>query len=424
MTAPASTPAAIAGRAETIESTAHAPLASSALWLLGSNLSYSACQWATVAVLAKIGPANGLGHFGLALAVVTPVVVVSNLSLRSYQATDVMRRYTFADYMNLRVLANLAAGAVIALAALVAGIDGPTGAILAPLAVGKLAEATSETCYGCAQRHDRMRFVALARAIRGAGGLAALIAVVGLGGSLAAGTWALAAAWTGFLLAVELPAAHALEPAFARPHVARLRRLASECSSLGVLNGLVALNQSIPRYILQAAYGAAAVGYFTALAGVGPAVSQLAAAVGHAAAPRLGRAAGDGRRFRALVLRLLGTTAIAGAVLVLGTAAVGRPFLALAYAPDYATYQPAFVLLVAAAGLWAINMLSYFALLAMRRSVLQIVIQVLGIAVTVGTGLWLVPTYGVVGGAAATALSGFAMAAVNLWTLLRARRTP
>src|SRR5262249_31015319 len=124
---------------------------------------------------------------------------------------------------------------------------------------------------------------------------------------------------------------------------------------------------------------------------------------------------------RGLVVRLLGTAMLAGGVLVAGTALVGRPFLALAYTPDYATYQPAFVLLVAAAGLWAGNMVSYFALLAVRRSVLQIVIQVVGIAVTVAAGAWLVPTYGVVGGAAATAMSGGTMAAVNLWILLRTR---
>src|SRR5262249_20837086 len=161
------------------------------------NLLYSVCQWATVVALAKIGPAHGLGHFGLALAVVTPVVVLSNLSLRSYQATDVHRRYTFAEYMNLRMAMNVGAAAVIGVVAVAAAAT-EAMPIVAPLALAKLAEATSETCYGLAQQHERMRFVAIARAMRGVLGLAALVAMVAFSGSLAAGTWALAAAWSGF----------------------------------------------------------------------------------------------------------------------------------------------------------------------------------------------------------------------------------
>src|SRR5262249_53866671 len=256
---------------EAARSEVRAPhLASSAAWLVGSNLLYSVCQWATVVALAKIGPAHSLGHFGLALAVVTPVVVLSNLSLRSYQATDLHQRYPFAEYMRLRVATNAVAAVVIGVVALVAAAT-EVLPIIAPLAIAKLAEATSETCYGLAQQRERMRLVAIARAVRGVLGLAALVAVVALGGSRAAGPWALAAAWSGFLLVVELPVVGTLETPFARPDVMRLLHLARECSSLGILNGLIALNQNVPRYLLQATHGAAAVGYYTALAGVGPA---------------------------------------------------------------------------------------------------------------------------------------------------------
>src|SRR5437868_4646808 len=83
-----------------------------------------------------------------------------------------------------------------AAAATLGAVDGDGLAILVPIGVAKIVEATSETCYGLAQRHDRMRFVALSRVARGALGLAALLAVVGRGGTLAAGAWALAAAWS------------------------------------------------------------------------------------------------------------------------------------------------------------------------------------------------------------------------------------
>ncbi len=396
-----------------------ATLTGSALWLLGSNLAYAGCQWATVVALAKVGVPASLGYFGLALAVATPVVLLTGFALRAYQATDVLRRYAFADYLGVRMVANVAAAAIIAGVATAGVVEPAVVAILIPIGVAKLAEATSETCYGLAQRHDRMRFVALSKMLRGGLGLAALVAVVAGGGSLAAGSWALAAAWTGFLLVVDLPMGRTLEPLDAWPRAATLWRLAATASPLGVVTGVSAMTQSVPRYLLQHSHGAAAVGYFTALAALGPALSQLASAVCHAAAPSLGRsAAGDGRRYRGLVLRLLGAAALVTVVLGTGAAAAGRPFLALVYAPDYAAYHRTFVVIVLAAGLGVVNTVAYFALLAARRLGLLLAINSLGLAVTALAGALLIPRFGVEGGALGIVLGGAVMALASVRVLL------
>ena len=398
-------------------------LAGSALWLFSSNLLYAGCQWATVVGLAKLGTPAPLGHLGLALAVATPVVLITGFALRTFQATDVTRRYAFADYLNLRFAANLFAAVIIGIVAVFAHMERAAVAILVPIGVAKLAEATSETCYGLAQRHDRMRFVAVSRMARGAVGLAALLGVVAAGGTLAKGAWALAGAWTAFLLLVDLRAAGALEPAFARSEIGTLRRLARESLPLGAVNGVYAVTQSVPRYLLALSQGAVAVGYYTALSSMGPALSQLAAAVCHAAAPRLGWAAvGDGRRYRLLVVRLLGAAALMSGLLVAVTALVGRQFLVLAYAEDYAAYHTTFVVIALAAGLSVVNEVAYIALVAARRLDLLLSVQSLGLVVTVVAGLGLVPVAGVGGAAVAVALGGGATDIAATWVLLRGRR--
>jgi O-antigen/teichoic acid export membrane protein len=395
-------------------------LADSALWLLVSNLLYSACQWGAIAAIAKLGAPNALGHYGLASAVAAPVVVASGLALRAFQATDVLRRYAFADYLQLRLLANLVAGGLIGCAALAGMVNADATSVLVPIAVARLAEVTSETCYGSAQRHDRMRFVAVSTAARGALGLAALVAVFALGGTLATAVWALAACWIAFLLVIDLRAAGALEPLLATPEPARLWRLLRECTPLGALAGISVLTQSVPRYLLQASRGAAAVGFFTALSGVQPAIAQLSAALGHAAAPHLGwNAAGDARGYRRLVLRLLGGSALLCGVMTLGAALVGRRFLALAYTPEYAAYETAFVLLVLGAGLSIVNTMAYFALLAVRRTTLQLAIFCAGLVGTAVTGVALVPSLGVLGAAAAVAVGAVTMAAIAAGALIR-----
>ena len=413
-------PAAVA-TADTRVSTIAGP----ALWLFSSNLLYAACQWGTVIALAKLGEPSSLGHLGLALAVATPVVLITGFALRSYQATDVLRRYAFTDYLNLRLAANVLAAAIILAVGWLGGIERAAVVILIPIGAAKIAEATSETCYGLAQRHERMQFVAISRMTRGAIGLGALVAVMALTGSLAAGAWAMAAAWTVFLLLVDLRVARELEPIVARPKPAVLLRLARESAPLGAMHGVYAVTQSMPRYFLALAHGASAVGYYTALSAVGPATAQLAAAVCQAAAPRLGwAAAAGGNRYRALVLRLIGTSVLAGACLVGGAAVVGRPFLTLAYNEEYAAYYGPFVLLVLVAALGVVSEVAYIAMVAARQLGLLLGVQCCGLVATAIGAAMFVPTYGVGGAAVAAAFGGVGALVPATFILLGRRRNP
>src|SRR6185312_2728981 len=92
-------------------------LAGSALWLMSSNLLYAACQWGTIIALAKLGAPVAIGHLGLALAIATPIILFTSLGLRTVQATDMVRRYAFVEYLSLRVACNFAAAGAIATAA-------------------------------------------------------------------------------------------------------------------------------------------------------------------------------------------------------------------------------------------------------------------------------------------------------------------
>ena len=379
-------------------------IARSALWLVSSNVLYAGCQWATIVVLAKLGKPVAIGHLGLALAIATPVILLSSLGLRAIQATDMTRRYPFAEYVVLRLILNVVAATGIATAALLGIVEPATVAILIPIGVAKIAEASSETCYGLAQRHERMRYVAISRASRGALGLVALATIVALGGTLAAGAWALAAAWSAFLVVVDLPTAGRLEPIVARPRLGAVWQLARESAPLGGVHGLFAAGQSLPRYLLGLSHGATAVGYFTALGAITPALAQLATATGHAAAPRLGRAAvGDRRRYRRLVLQLVAAAGALGGALVIGAVLAGDRFLALAYDTDYAAFRTTFVIIVAAASVAVVNEIFYFALVASRRAPLQLAVECVAIVVTATGGLLLIPRLGVAGAALATA---------------------
>ncbi|HJQ85000.1 MAG TPA: oligosaccharide flippase family protein [Candidatus Binatia bacterium] len=395
------------------------PLATNFVWLVASNVAYAACQWGAVVALAKFAPPAALGYFGLALAVTNPIVLTTGLSLKAYQSTDVLGRYRFSDYVNLRLATNLVSGALIAAVAVIGLVSGPAAAVLIPVAVAKLSDATSETCYGLAQKHDRMRFVAISKTARGALGLAALAAVVILGGSVSEGAWALAAAWTIYLLLIDLRMAASLEPILGRPQLAVLWRLVRETAPLGGVCGVIALTQSVPRFLLQLTQGAAAVGYYTALAALGTVLSHLAGAAGNAAAPRLGWAvASDTARYRGLVRSLLGISAVASLVLVLLALVGGDEFLRLAYTEDYGAYWSTFLLIALAAGFGIVNTVVYFALVAVRRLTALLAIQSVGLVVTAVAGAVLIPTWGLDGAAFGAVVGTAVMAAIGVRALV------
>lgn len=394
-----------AERSSVPETRVQRSLTGGAAWLLSANILYAAVQWGALVALAKLGTPVTLGYFGLALAVATPATMIAGFGLRAMQATDVLRRYAFADYLQLRLVGNLMAASIVAVTIAVTAIEPEAVAVLIPIAWAKLAEATSETCYGLAQRHHRIRLVALSKVVRGALGLTGLVIVLAAGGSLATGAWVMAGLWTAFLLLVDLRNARRLEPAWRRPEPRTIVKLASEGVALSGVDGALALSQSIPRYLLQAVHGAAAVGYFTALAAIAPALDQLAGSIGHAAAPRLGASAAEDRRaYRHLVARLFGIGGLIGVALTIGAVVFGRPFLHIAYAPDYGAYRTAFVFVTMGAGFALINSLSYFAMVAVRRPGLLLVLQCVGTVVTAVAAAMLIPRFSVSGAAAAVCL--------------------
>src|ERR1039458_10701282 len=79
-----------------------ASLRSSFAWTLAGNGLYAAAQWATLSLAAKLGGSEMLGQYALAVALTTPLVMLSHLNLRAVLATDLDGRHPFGDYVAVR----------------------------------------------------------------------------------------------------------------------------------------------------------------------------------------------------------------------------------------------------------------------------------------------------------------------------------
>src|SRR5438874_122437 len=64
------------------------------VWTMAGNTMYAASQWLQVVVIARLSTPLDVGHYAFAMGLCTPVFMMSNLQLRSIQATDSSRQYT------------------------------------------------------------------------------------------------------------------------------------------------------------------------------------------------------------------------------------------------------------------------------------------------------------------------------------------
>ena len=149
------------------------PLRVNLAWMMIGNVVQAGAQWGIVVVLARLGDADSVGGYALALAIVSPVFLFFNMHLRALLATDVSLNTSVGTYFSLR-LATASAATVLLLAA--ACFRGPEqGLVLAGLALAKAFEAISELLYGELQRTGQMDRIGKSMIVRWAGSLTVVV---------------------------------------------------------------------------------------------------------------------------------------------------------------------------------------------------------------------------------------------------------
>ncbi len=388
-------------------------------WAFASNVLFAACQWGSLVVLAKLEDAATVGRFALALAITGPIFMLTSLQLRGIQATDATNSYHFGHYFALRI-----AGSVLGLLALLPVIAWSgyswalTGVILA-VGLGKAFDAINDTVCGLVQQSERLDRVAYGRTIAGVGSLVGLAAMAWTTGNLvwtslgwAAGhgfALALAPVWIGATSAkhdIAGPETKRLNwanlaPIWDLPVLWRLMLLALP---MGVVMMLVSLYLNMPRYFVEKYMGADELGIFAALAYLMVAGHMVLLAVGQAVTPRLAKlfATGETRRCVVLLTKLSLLAALGGVLGVVAAWLIGDWVIALLYTKEYAGQGWLLVVLAAVAAIQFVNSPLGEAMTAMRRFRSQVPLL---LAVTGSTALaawWLVPQYGLIGGALAS----------------------
>ena len=397
-----------------------ASLRSNFAWTFVGNAVYAAGQWALLSLLAKLGGSEMLGQYALALAITSPVAMLSHLNLRAVIATDVTGKHPFGDYLAVRLAATVLGLAAIGILALLASPGTAMVPVIVAVGVAQSAENVSDAFYGAFQRREQMDRIARSMMLRALLSAIALGCALWLTRSIVAATVALAAARLVSLLLYDVrsgePLAHTSRPS----QMAILRT----ALPLGVVLMLVTLNANLPRYAIERNLGTRELGAFAAAASFLTGGNTVVNALGQSATPRLARyfAQGDRSGFRRLSVQLAGISAALGAAGVAGALLLGAPLLRLLYRAEFAQY----------AGLLAATMLAAipiymagtfgYVLTSVRVFDAQLPLFFVVAAVCAAASWLLVPRLGLLGAPAALGAAACVQITGELLILARAFR--
>ncbi len=122
-----------------------------------SNLSYAFFSWAQLSLVSKFTNGQILGEYTLAIAIITPLYLFSNMQLRSLIITDHKNEFEFYDYFNFRVISNFLL--ILATIIIVFFIKSETPWIIILFALIKIIESNSEIINSFFQKKEQMHYV-------------------------------------------------------------------------------------------------------------------------------------------------------------------------------------------------------------------------------------------------------------------------
>ncbi|MDD5428458.1 MAG: oligosaccharide flippase family protein [Candidatus Omnitrophica bacterium] len=374
-------------------------------WTFAGNVIYSACQWAMLIVIAKLGTPEMVGRFAFAIAIATPIIMLTNLSLRSVQATDAKCQYDFEDYFGLRVITTLFGFSIIFGIANFIKCSFETSLVIIIIGLAKVFESISDVFYGLLQQNERMDRIARSMMMKGMISLALLGAIMYFTGNMVWSVAGIAVSWLLVLIFYDLRCGTFILKRIAYPRWNKktLLDIAVLAFPLGVVMALIGFNGNIPRYFIERYVGERGLGIFAAMASIAMAGNAVINALGQSAVPRIAKyyAAKNTKAFNSLLFKMVCIGALMGAAGMALAYFYGRAILTFFYRPEYAEHMNVFFWLMFAAAILYISSFLGYAITAARYFKIQVLLLTIVTCTTLLLSAYFIPAFGLIGAAMA-----------------------
>ena len=405
-------------------------------WAFVGNAVYAGGQFAMLMLLTKLVRPELVGQYALGLALVYPVMMLTNMQLRSVMNSNASERAHFGHYLSLRLLTTSAAFVTIFGITQALRYDRELTEVVLMVGVAYGIETISDVYYARLQLHDRMVEISkslMARAALSVLGLAAATyvtrsvvwgiasvavarAIVLIGYDSREGTHTLPGQTRWFSLDGELA------PRF---DASEQRELLWRSLPLGIVVLLTTLNSSIPSFFIKHGIGERDLGIFSAL-GLTISVGNMAVvSLGQSAFTRLSRsyATGNMGAFGSLLGMLLACGVAIGVCGMIISKFAGREILTILFRPEYAERADLLPWIMAAGAVLFMAQFLGFGMTAVGFYHSQVYLNILANASLVAACYWLVAGKGLLGAILAMLIAAIVQLAASAIILAAGMRT-
>jgi O-antigen/teichoic acid export membrane protein len=400
-------------------------------WMFVGNAIYAGGQFATLMLLAKLVRPELVGQYALGLAVVYPVMMLTNMQLRAVMTSGACQQTNFGHYLSLRLLTTSLALVIIFGITQVLRYQWELTAVVVMVGIAYAIETISDVYYARLQLHDRMAEISkslIARALLSVVGLAVATYVTGnlLWGVAGVGL-ARAIVLFGYDICERTHGLGEQSKWFSRNEALKPRlnlRLQRELLwlslPLGIVVLLTSLNSNVPSYFIKHALGERDLGIFSVIGFMISVGNMAVVSLGQSAFTRLARsyAAGNYVAFGLLLGKLLAFGATLGVSGMIISKLAGREILTLFFRPEYAERADLLPWIMAAGGVLFMAQFLGFGMTAAGYYNSQVVLNILANLSLLAACYWFVAREGLLGAIFAMLIAAIVQLAGSVMVLV------
>lgn len=389
-------------------------------WTFIGNTIYAACQWGMLIVIAKLGSPEMVGIFTLALAIISPIIMLTNLELRGVQVTDAKNIYKFNDYLGLRIVTSLFAMFVLFLILAIASYPINTVLVILIIFIAKVIESISDVIFGVLQKKEIMNKISLSMIFKGILSLTFLTIMILITNSLVFAALGLTFSWLIILIFYDIKNLRLYEsfkPSFNMTVLINVTKLSLP---LGIVVMMGSINTNLPRYFIEHYINEESLGYFSAMAYLLIAGNTVINALAQSATPRMAKyfSNGDKKKFIILLLKMSVIGFLVGVMGIFLSWLFGEEILTILYTKEFAKYSDVFVLIMLAGAINYIGSFLGYGMTAARFFKIQPFIGFLWVITSFVSSIILIPSKSLLGASYVLIISSLVQLVTKLLVII------
>ena len=330
------------------------------MWTISGLLSISAAQFLNVVVLTKLGNTHSVGLYFFGLAVVVPVVLLSNMKLRQVIATDHNCENTYREYVAAKSFTCLICVVVFYIGLQNFGGDGVHSekfTVISAIFLSKMAETYIELNYGYFQKSGKQKKIAILQMFLSLCQVFVFFFVYRSTNDLGYTCWAVFFVNLIFVIvaflsykAFNTKYEEGLHQETRTDHgsvISEVKIIIYKSFPLGLATAVASLQANIPRIIIEKEYSTSQLGVYSSVVSLVLLGSVLLSGISQANMSKLSKYFSDNNylEFEKLFSKMQIMGFFVGCALCLMATLFGRELLGTIFSPEYKNYSYLLVLI-------------------------------------------------------------------------------